>query len=136
MLYRTILKVGYPFPKSHRITLRSDYLLCYRHGKRYFSADFLIYVRSRKKDDQGFRLGTAVSKKIGKAVKRNRVKRLLREFFRLHQHELVRDVDYVVVPKRHIKPDLVTYSQVQAQLSKVMVRVSRELGSGSDQRCG
>jgi ribonuclease P protein component len=130
LLYIATLKAGHPFPKSRRITQRRDYLLCYRHGRRYFSADFLIYVRQRESDGQGSRLGTAVSKKIGKAVKRNRVKRLLKEFFRLHQHELCSDVDIVVVPKRHIKPDRLNFSQVEAQLSRVMTRVARELVQG------
>ena len=130
------MQAGYPFPKSHRVTQRRDYVLCYRQGRKYFSADFLIYVRPRGNDGQGYRLGTAVSKKIGKAVKRNRVKRLLREFFRLNQHDLLMNADYVVVPKRHIKPDRLTFSQVQAQLSKVMVRIARDLGPECDQRCG
>ena len=42
----------------------------------------------------------AVTKKIGTAVMRNRVKRVLRECFRLHQA-----VDLVIVPKRHLKPE-------------------------------
>jgi len=128
LLYIATLKTGLPFPKSRRITQRRDYLLCYRYGRRYFSADFLIYVRQREGDGLGSRLGTAVSKKIGKAVQRNRIKRLLKEFFRLHQHGMCSDVDIVVVPKRHIKPDRLSLSQVEAQLTRVMGRVARELG--------
>ena len=47
----------------------------------------------------------AVTKNIGTAVMRNRVKRVLRECFRLHQALLPPAVDLVIVPKRHLKPE-------------------------------
>jgi ribonuclease P protein component len=46
------------------------------------------------------RLGVSVSKKHGKAVKRNRIKRVLRAAFRLSSHLLPQGNDYVLVPKR------------------------------------
>jgi ribonuclease P protein component len=48
------------------------------------------------------RLGVVTSKKVGNAVVRSRVRRLLRESFRLHQHELKGPVDLVLVARPSI----------------------------------
>ncbi|HEX9046519.1 MAG TPA: ribonuclease P protein component [Verrucomicrobiae bacterium] len=48
------------------------------------------------------RLGVITSKKIGGAVQRSRARRLLRESFRLHQHELAQPVDLVLVARNSI----------------------------------
>ena len=48
------------------------------------------------------RLGVVVSRKVGGSVVRSRVKRLLRESFRLHQHELAEPLDIVLVARPSI----------------------------------
>jgi ribonuclease P protein component len=48
------------------------------------------------------RLGVITSRRIGKAHIRNRARRLLRESFRLHQHELLKPVELVLVARRSI----------------------------------
>ena len=48
------------------------------------------------------RIGVVVSKKVGGSVVRSRAKRLLRETFRLHQHELIQPLDLVLVARASI----------------------------------
>jgi ribonuclease P protein component len=74
------------------------------------------------------RLGVVTTKRLGKAVQRNRVKRLLREFFRLHKGALPPQ-DIVIIAKRGA-PEL-NYADVKAELGAVL------LGSGAkDGACG
>ena len=62
----------------------------------------LIANWNRLPEGSAPRLGVVTSKKIGGAPARSRARRLLRESFRLHQHELARPVDLVLVARNSI----------------------------------
>jgi ribonuclease P protein component len=69
------------------------------------------------------RLGLVVTKRMGKAVRRNRVRRLLREFFRHHKDRLPPE-DLIIMAKKGAA-DL-DYQQLQEELSRVLLaRVTR-----------
>lgn len=85
------------FPKSERILQRSNFQAVFRRGERHVGREFICYVA--RWDGQGRKIGFAVSRKVGGAVVRNRVKRHLREFYRTHRSELVDDAHIVVVAK-------------------------------------
>jgi ribonuclease P protein component len=71
---------------------------------RRYAADSLLVVYVCLTDLGYSRLGIAVGRKYGGAVARNRFKRVLREAFRLSQHELPQDYDIVVMPRITGKP--------------------------------
>lgn len=115
--------------------------MCYDAGRRFFSRHFIVFVRFRTPADADWRVGMAVTKKVGCAVRRNRVKRVLREFFRLHQALLPPATDFVVVPKRQLKPERVTLDFASRELLPLVeevrsVALSRHGETMSAQRAG
>ena len=70
----------------------------YRNGARLYGTGFtLVYLRNEHPDSclSGSRLGISVPKKVGNAVQRNRIKRIIREAFRLHRDAFPRNSDIV-----------------------------------------
>lgn len=80
-------------------TLKENYEFrrVYNRGKTGVSALLVVYARPNR--GGGNRLGVTVSTKLGKAVVRNRVRRRLREIYRLSQPELKQGYDIVLVAR-------------------------------------
>jgi ribonuclease P protein component len=77
-----------------------EYRRVFNDGVRSIDACFLVLARANRLNHA--RLGLAVSKKISRrAVDRNRIKRVIRESFRSHQHHLA-GLDLVVVTRRGV----------------------------------
>jgi ribonuclease P protein component len=82
------------FTPSQRLRRKSEFDRVYKEGRRHADALFALVVRFNAAPTA--RLGLAIAAKaVGNAVRRNRIKRLIRESFRLHQRELPA-VDIVV----------------------------------------
>ena len=65
---------------------------------------------------------------------RNRVRRVLREFFRLNQGLVDQSVDIVVVPKRNLDPKTVDMALVEQEVSPILPRIMREMRELSVER--
>lgn len=83
------------FRRKERLVKNTDFVHTLRKGSKYKAPFFLIYSIPNK----GFshRLGISVSKKVGKAHTRNRLKRMFREVFRHNKVALTRPTDIFIV---------------------------------------
>jgi ribonuclease P protein component len=80
---------------AQRVRRSADFTAARETGRRIDGGWFLLWVRLRG-DDRPARLGVAASRAVGGAVVRNRCKRVLRELFRRHQHEIPPGLDLIV----------------------------------------
>ncbi|MFP4084321.1 MAG: ribonuclease P protein component [Desulfonatronovibrio sp.] len=113
------------FGRHLRITKRPLFQECYSRGRRYFTPDFIVFVRANHLAH--WRLGIAASRKVGPAVKRNRVKRLIRECFRLNQHSIPVRADIVVVCKKNTDIAALNQAMVNRQIMELIPRISKNL---------
>lgn len=87
--------------KRSRLSRSSDFQRIYRQGSSTASRFLVLYTfrRPGEVNADGPRLGLSVSKKLGGAVVRNRVKRLLREAFGSVREQLAEDHDFVLIAR-------------------------------------
>ena len=87
-------------PKRRRLSRSAEFERVYRQGRSKSNRYLVLYVFPRtEEDDDGPRLGLTVSKKVGGAVERNRVKRCLKDAFWAEAERLPAGADYVAVAR-------------------------------------
>ncbi|AYV00778.1 TPA: ribonuclease P protein component [Staphylococcus aureus] len=102
--------------KAYRIKKNADFQRIYKKGHSVANRQFVVYTCNNKEIDH-FRLGISVSKKLGNAVLRNKIKRAIRENFKVHKsHILAKDI--IVIARQPAK-DMTTL-QIQNSLEHVL----------------
>ena len=110
-------KRQFGYPQGMRLRKRKDYTACYAGGRKYHTAHFIVFV---EQTGSARKTGMAVSRRVGGAVVRNRMKRLLREFFRLHGALLPPLANICVVVK---KADGMSFQQAAGELVSLFSRL-------------
>ena len=85
------------FPSSCRLRTSREYTQVWRNGRRLHSANLLVIVCAGSSAEA--RLGISVSRKVGNAVCRNRIKRWIREHFRCNRATFDKFIDLSIVAK-------------------------------------
>ena len=88
-------------PRSARLKHRRDFAEVRQEGQRLVNGCLIANYKTLPADS-GSRLGIVTSRRLGSAVVRSRARRLLRETFRLHQHDLQQPVAMVLVARPSI----------------------------------
>lgn len=108
------------FPKSLRLTHKKDFEYLRERSKKSFVPPLVSYSKDSRLPQANSRLGISVSKKQGNAVRRNRLKRLLREEFR--SNPLVRQgaKDILVVAANPVTDTRLMREALRTVLSQVL----------------
>lgn len=118
------------YRKRHRLSKDADYRAVYAQKIKKARGPLLVFIKPNGLPDH--RLGLAVGRRVGNAVLRNRIKRLLREAFRLERHTLARPesgaphgtaYDLIVSVRPHAPMPLTAYRET---LTDLLARCHRE----------
>lgn len=105
--------------KGHRLQRNRDFRIVFHRGQSVANRYFVLYV-NKKETSLATRTGFSVSKKVGNAVVRNRVKRLLREVLRKQIGAFQRGYDVVVIARK--EASALSYCDVEKQISQLLRR--------------
>jgi ribonuclease P protein component len=108
----------YALSKSRILRARDDFHAAFNARVKEARGPLIIF--SRPNDLPHPRMGIQTSRRVGNAVHRNRIRRLLREAFRLMQHDFPRGYDWVVVVRPHDPLMLADYQRI---LSAALVKL-------------
>ena len=107
------------FLKQERIRRRKDFLAVYYKGKKTAHGGLAMHALATGRT--WTRLGISVGRKVGRAVKRNEIKRRLREIFRLCKHQLKPGHDVVITVRREAATR--SYAELQASVTTSLAKL-------------
>ncbi|RJP19389.1 MAG: ribonuclease P protein component [Candidatus Abyssobacteria bacterium SURF_5] len=89
--------IEYGFPRARRLHKQHEFQKIYRAGHREASRYLTIYACPA--EGRRGKLGIVAGKRLGKAVKRNKIRRALKEIVRLNQHRILEKNDLIIIIK-------------------------------------
>ncbi|MBM7606730.1 ribonuclease P protein component [Metabacillus litoralis] len=100
--------------RKYRIKKNKDFQKVFKKGKSIANRQFVLYIYSEREEKE-FRVGLSVSKKIGNAVTRNKVKRLIRQVFLEEKDKLVHGKEFIIIARKPAAQ--MNYHEVKSSLN-------------------
>ncbi|WIW29211.1 ribonuclease P protein component [Bacillus inaquosorum] len=106
--------------KRNRLKKNEDFQKVFKQGTSVANRQFVLYTLDQPENDE-LRVGLSVSKKIGNAVMRNRIKRLIRQAF-LDEKERLKEKDYIIIARKPASQ--LTYEETKKSLQHLFRKSS------------
>ena len=115
--------------KSFRVKREKDFKVIFKDGTSFANRKFVVYQLENQQNH--FRVGLSVSKKLGNAVTRNQIKRRIRHILQSVKGSLVEHVDFVVIARKGV--ETLEYAEMEKNLLHVL-KLSKiyQEGNGSE----
>ena len=113
---------SFTFRPHEHLRRPADFRRVYERRRSVSDARLIVYACPNGLPH--LRLGLSVSKKVGGAVKRNRLRRLFREAFRLTRHQMPAGLDLILIPRSPEEPPL---AELVESLPKLVAQAARRL---------
>ena len=102
--------------KSFRVKREKDFKAIFKDGTSFANRKFVVYQLENQQNH--FRVGLSVSKKLGNAVTRNQIKRRIRHILQSVKGSLVEHVDFVVIARKGVES--LDYAEMEKNLLHVL----------------
>ena len=106
-------------PKKARLLKRAQFLKLSKQGKKVYRDSFLALVSVSKAHNN--RIGITVSKKVGNAIERNRIKRIIREYFRHNKENISGPKDINIIARKGLTS--LANRQIFEKLDKLFAKI-------------
>ncbi|UCZ53253.1 ribonuclease P protein component [Bacillus shivajii] len=118
--------------KENRLKKNEEFQIVFQQGTSVANRQFVVY-QLKKQDQHNIRIGLSVSKKLGNAVTRNRIKRVIREVMKEYLPKLHQNYDLIIIARKPVTN--MDYEEVKKSLNHVLnraklIRKSRPLRKG------
>ncbi|MCH5585039.1 ribonuclease P protein component [Shimazuella sp. AN120528] len=107
--------------RAYRLKRRSDFRKVFRGGTSVANRQFVLYTFKRT-DGEVARVGISISRKVGKAVVRNRIKRLVKEIVRQWMKQIHPQLDLILIARNPVAG--LDYTEMESSLRHVMKRAN------------
>ncbi len=102
--------------KKYRLRKNMEFKRVYSGGKSYWNRNLVLYVR--KNGLENSRIGITITKKIGNAVVRNRIRRRIKEICRLKLGNMKKGYDLIIIPKKNVID--ISYADLESAMIHIM----------------